>query len=427
MGVVWTTFNNVPVGPELGQPGGLRRDARHAARPGQPRGRRPAPRRGPVPVEAARHRLPEPARGAPDPPGLPGAGPDRRARRWRSRPRRSSRRTTWCSTSARTTRYRPECDLAYHNQLMVMLWSSIATRDARLATRGPAPAAARAAPSRLGDLRPLPRRHRLGGLGRGRLGRRLEPASTTGGSWRSSSPGGFAGQLRPGRALPGQPGHRRRPHLGQRRGAVRPGGRARAPATRPRHRRRTAAGAALLRRLLLRRDPVALHGRRARPAQRPDWADDPRRPTTTAGCTGRPWTGSVAERRHDPARSRAGSSRRCSGWRPCAVPSRRSRWVARPSRWTRRMTTCSGTCAPTRAGTPSSWWRTSGTRLSARAWTGSRACCGPPALPDPAEPTVRSSPPLRARLTRRPAHRRPSPSRRLRLRLAHRAPPGPPG
>jgi amylosucrase len=30
-------------------------------------------------------------------------------------------------------RYRPECELAYHNQLMVMLWSSLATRDARLA------------------------------------------------------------------------------------------------------------------------------------------------------------------------------------------------------------------------------------------------------------------------------------------------------
>jgi amylosucrase len=29
-------------------------------------------------------------------------------------------------------RYRPECELAYHNQLMVMLWSSLATRDARL-------------------------------------------------------------------------------------------------------------------------------------------------------------------------------------------------------------------------------------------------------------------------------------------------------
>src|SRR3954454_25210185 len=30
-------------------------------------------------------------------------------------------------------RYRPECDLAYHNQLMVLLWSSLATQDARLA------------------------------------------------------------------------------------------------------------------------------------------------------------------------------------------------------------------------------------------------------------------------------------------------------
>jgi amylosucrase len=30
-------------------------------------------------------------------------------------------------------RFRPECDLAYHNQLMVMLWSSLATRDVRLA------------------------------------------------------------------------------------------------------------------------------------------------------------------------------------------------------------------------------------------------------------------------------------------------------
>ncbi len=30
-------------------------------------------------------------------------------------------------------RFRPECELAYHNQLMVMLWSSLATKDARLA------------------------------------------------------------------------------------------------------------------------------------------------------------------------------------------------------------------------------------------------------------------------------------------------------
>jgi amylosucrase len=31
-------------------------------------------------------------------------------------------------------RERPECELAYHNQLMVLLWSSLATQDARLAT-----------------------------------------------------------------------------------------------------------------------------------------------------------------------------------------------------------------------------------------------------------------------------------------------------
>jgi amylosucrase len=42
-------------------------------------------------------------------------------------------------------RQRPECELAYHNQLMVMLWSALATKDARLATQslrrmGPIPA-----------------------------------------------------------------------------------------------------------------------------------------------------------------------------------------------------------------------------------------------------------------------------------------------
>ena len=46
----------------------------------------------------------------------------------------------------RHDRFRPECDLAYDNQLMVMLWSSLATRDVRLAERAlsrrqPAPSA----------------------------------------------------------------------------------------------------------------------------------------------------------------------------------------------------------------------------------------------------------------------------------------------
>jgi amylosucrase len=45
-------------------------------------------------------------------------------------------------------RYRPECDLAYNNQLMVLLWSSLAARDARLAAT--ALARLRPAPARTG-------------------------------------------------------------------------------------------------------------------------------------------------------------------------------------------------------------------------------------------------------------------------------------
>ena len=41
-------------------------------------------------------------------------------------------------------RYRPECELAYHNQLMVLLWSGLATEDARLAATA------------LGRMRPIP-------------------------------------------------------------------------------------------------------------------------------------------------------------------------------------------------------------------------------------------------------------------------------
>ncbi|WP_448627557.1 alpha-amylase family protein [Geodermatophilus sp. URMC 64] len=41
-------------------------------------------------------------------------------------------------------RYRPECELAYHNSLMVLLWSSLATQDARLARHA------------LGRMRPIP-------------------------------------------------------------------------------------------------------------------------------------------------------------------------------------------------------------------------------------------------------------------------------
>ena len=60
-------------------------------------------------------------------------------------------------------RYRPECELAYHNQLMVMLWSSLAAKDALLATQSLRRMAAIPARDVVGHLPPLPRRHRLGG------------------------------------------------------------------------------------------------------------------------------------------------------------------------------------------------------------------------------------------------------------------------
>ena len=69
-------------------------------------------------------------------------------------------------------RFRPECDLAYDNQLMVMLWSTLATRDVRLAEARPHPPPPRARADLLGHLRPLPRRHRLGGVRRRRRRRR---------------------------------------------------------------------------------------------------------------------------------------------------------------------------------------------------------------------------------------------------------------
>ena len=59
-------------------------------------------------------------------------------------------------------RYRPECELAYHNQLMVLLWSGLATEDARLAAAALRPDAAHPAHDVVGDLRARPRRHRLG-------------------------------------------------------------------------------------------------------------------------------------------------------------------------------------------------------------------------------------------------------------------------
>ena len=70
-------------------------------------------------------------------------------------------------------RYRPECELAYHNQLMVMLWSSLATKDARLMAQSLRRMKAIPAEASWVTYVRGPRRHRLGGQRPGRGGGRL--------------------------------------------------------------------------------------------------------------------------------------------------------------------------------------------------------------------------------------------------------------
>ena len=87
-----------------------------------------------VHVEATGHELPEPARGAPARPGLSRAAGDRGPRR--APEGRGDRRADRPRAVPRRPRaiQRDECHLAYHNQLMVMIWSSLATQDATLAS-----------------------------------------------------------------------------------------------------------------------------------------------------------------------------------------------------------------------------------------------------------------------------------------------------
>ena len=82
-------LQHLPVGPELVQPPRLHRDGRRAPQPGQPRRRGAAAGRGRVHLEAARHQLPEPARGPRPAARRCGPAPGSSPRRWSSRPRRS--------------------------------------------------------------------------------------------------------------------------------------------------------------------------------------------------------------------------------------------------------------------------------------------------------------------------------------------------
>ena len=108
--------------------------------------------------------------------------------------------------------YRPECDLAYHNQLMVMLWSSVASQDVVLMTH--ALQRMRAAPPQTQWVTFLRSHDDIGwsvhDLRRRPRGRpRLVPPPLPGRVLRRAA----ARLVRPRGAVPGRPGHRRRPHL----------------------------------------------------------------------------------------------------------------------------------------------------------------------------------------------------------------------
>ena len=162
--------------------------------------------------------------------------------------------------------------------------------------------AARPAGRGLGHLRALPRRHRLGDHRGGRRRPSARTRTCTAASSPTSTPATSPARFARGARF--QPD----PRTGEARtsgtaaslagleAALESGDalalRARAPAH----------PAALRGGLRPRRPAAHLHGRRARPAQRPRLGRRPgARATTTAGCTGRRWTGTAAARRHDPA------------------------------------------------------------------------------------------------------------------------------
>ena len=132
---VWTTFNAYQWDLDHSNPAVFAAMLDVLLTAGQPRRRRPAAGRGAVPVEAAGHRLPEPARGPPAAARLArAAGRGDAGRDLQGRGDRPPA-TSWCATSGRARSEQRECELAYHNQLMAQSWSAVATRDAALAQR----------------------------------------------------------------------------------------------------------------------------------------------------------------------------------------------------------------------------------------------------------------------------------------------------
>ncbi len=178
-------------------------------------------------------------------------------------------------------------DLAYHNSLMVQVWSMLATGDTVLARHALAALPPTPTTGDLDHLHPLPRRHRLGDRRPGRRrGRDERPRAPP-------VPGRLVRRRLPrqlGRraGLPGTTRHRRQADQRHRclpgRAGVRRGGRTGPAVPRARGGRR------------LGRDPGDLERRRARPAQRP-------RLGVRAGARGRQPVGAPTPARLGPRRA----------------------------------------------------------------------------------------------------------------------------
>ena len=227
-----------------------------------------------------------------------------------------------------------ECDLAYHNVLMVLLWSTLASGRVALLT------------ATLAGMPPVPpgagwvtyvRCHDDIGwaVTEEDAARSARTATCTGASWPTSTPATFPGTFARGARFQPEP---------ERRGAdERHDGLARRPRGRAGARRRPRAGAGgaphpapARGRLRPRRPAAHLHGRRAGPAQRPRFGGRPgARATTTAGCTGRRWTGRRRSAAPTPRASRAGCGPGCARSRPSAAPAaRRTPRAASSPVWT---------------------------------------------------------------------------------------------
>ena len=201
---VWTTFNAYQWDLDYTNPevfGAMAEAMLALAAAGR---RRAAPRRRAVPVEAHGHELPEPARGPRAAAGVPRGSADRRARgrlqgggdRRAARPRRLPRRGRHEGK---------ECDLAYHNVLMVLLWSALASGRVALMTQ--TLRAMPPVPPGAGWVTYVRCHDDIGwAITEEDAGRASARTPTcTAASWSDFYAGDFPGQLRARRALPARP------------------------------------------------------------------------------------------------------------------------------------------------------------------------------------------------------------------------------